>query len=83
MAKSSFSRVKLNLPGVNQMLREQQPLVDAVGEAIAGNAEGNYEYVANPHRFTARGHTQTADVETAVNDTKTHELLRAVGRSVR
>lgn len=83
MGRSSFDRVKLNLPGVSAMLRAQQPTVDSVGEAIAGNAEGNYRYVSNPHRYTARGHTETADSETAISDSKTHELLRSVGRSIR
>lgn len=83
MAKSAFTPVKLKLAGVNQLLRAHQPLVDEVGESIAGAADGNYEYVSNPHRYTARGHTQTADVETAIKDAKTHELLKAVGRSIR
>ena len=83
MARSAFSRPKIRLAGVNEVLRAHQPLVDEVGETIADNAEGNYEYVSNPHRFTARGHAQTSDIETAIKDAKTHELLRAVGRSIK
>lgn len=83
MGRSSFSKPKLNLAGVSRLLRAQQPLVDEVGEAIVGAAEGTYEYVSNPHRFTARGHAQTADRETAVRDAKTNELLKSVGRNIR
>lgn len=79
----AFSPVKLKLLGVNELLRAHQPEVDEIGKDIANDADGNYRYVPNPHRFTARGHIETADTKTAVADAKSHELLKSLGRNIR
>lgn len=73
---------KLKLLGVNKVLRAAQPRIDAIGAKIAADADGNYEYVSNEHRWTGRGHVRTADAETARKDAITNELLRAVGRAI-
>ena len=80
---SRTGRVKLNMRGVNAILRAHQPIVDEVGKDIANNANGNYEYVSNEHRWTGRGHVQTADGETARKDAESNELLKALGRAIR
>lgn len=71
------------MPGVNEVLRSAQPLVDELGQAIVDNTPGNYEYVSNPHRFTGRGHVQPKDPETARRPDQAVELLRGVGRVIR
>ena len=76
-------RVKINLRGVNDLLRSAQPLVDKIGEGIAADADGNYEYVTSKHRWTGRGFVQTGDAATAESDAKTNELIKAVGRAIR
>ena len=77
-------RVKLNLRGINAVMTSPaaQAEVDRLGEKIVGNADGNYRYVPNPHRWTARGHVEPADAETAREDARTNELLSALGRSM-
>jgi hypothetical protein len=54
-------QVKLNLRGINVVLRAQQPLVDAIGRRAAARAGRGFEYSAEPHPWTARGYVQTAD----------------------
>ena len=76
------AKLKLNLQGVNKLLRAHQPMVDRLGRKIASGAKGNYRYVSNEHRWTGRGHVETADAETAANDAKTHELLKSLGRAI-
>lgn len=75
-------RVRLNMRGVNELLRRAQPKIDALGKKIAAGADGNYEYVSNEHRWTGRGHVQTADAETARHDAESHELLKSLGRAI-
>ncbi|MBC9954948.1 hypothetical protein ICM05_09890 [Leucobacter sp. cx-42] len=80
---SSKPRVKLNLRGINKLLKSAQPMVDKIGREIAADADGNYEYVSNEHRWTGRGHIQTADIETARKDARNNELLKALGRNIK
>ncbi|QAB17136.1 hypothetical protein Leucomu_03645 [Leucobacter muris] len=79
------NRARINLRSVNTIMSNQacQSLVDEVGEEMAGVADGNYEYVSNPHRYVARGHVQTADAATARRDAETNELLRALAAVIR
>lgn len=53
--------VKLNLPGLNAVLRSAQPVLDAHGRRMAMAAGDGFEYQPKPHRWTARGFVQTAD----------------------
>lgn len=79
---SNKPQVRLNLQGINKLLKAAQPKVDEIGKKIAEDADGNYRYVSNEHRWTGRGHVEAADVETAVKDAQSNELLKALGRSI-
>jgi hypothetical protein len=53
-------RVKLNLAGLNVVMRAAQPQLDQVGRRMAAAAGEGFEYVPSPHPYTARGFVQTA-----------------------
>lgn len=76
MAKA---RVKLNLPGINQMLREAQPEVDRIAQQMAGNAGPGYEAVSSPHRWTGRAYVQTTDYESMLDNARNNTLARVFG----
>lgn len=78
----NFSGLKINLRGINKIHRAMQPQVDELGAEVVANADGNYEYVANPHKWGGRGHVQTADEATAKKDAESNELLQALGRTI-
>ena len=70
--------VKLNLQGINAVLREAQPFLDEQGEAIAARAGEGFEYVAKPHRWTARGYVRATGRAGMKREARDKVLSRAV-----
>lgn len=72
--------VKLKLAGLNQVMRlpDVQRLLDERGRRAAAAAGPNFEYVASPHRWTARGFVQPANAEGAREEAKDKKLTRAI-----
>ena len=73
------TQVKLNLPGINQVLRSAQPLIDAHGRRMAAMAGPGFEYEPKPHPWTARGYVQTADAQGRRRQRDDAVLERVVG----
>lgn len=73
-------KVKLNLRGINALMRSEpvQSVVDERGRRIAAAAGANFEYVARPHRWVARGFVQPANFEGAREEARTKRLTRAL-----
>jgi len=76
-------KVVLNMGGINAVLREAQPVVDAAAERMQGAAGPDYEVVSKPHRWTARAFVQTATAKGARDNAKHNTLARALGGQVR
>lgn len=76
-------RVKLNLRGINKVLRAAQPEIDRVGKRMAGEAGEGFEYEAKPYKWwTARGFVQTkndTDVGRA-RQAREHVLQKLLGK---
>lgn len=66
--------VKLNLPGINALMTSPpaQAIVDGLGRQMAAAAGDGFEYVARPHRYTARGYVQP------INDRARRRQMRDV-----
>ncbi|MGX9349171.1 hypothetical protein [Microbacterium sp. KNMS] len=77
MAKVS---VKLSLPGINRLMRSEkvQAQLDRLGRDMAADAGEGFEYVAKPHRYTARGYVQVASVEGARRQARDAVLERVM-----
>lgn len=71
--------VRLNLPGINQVLRAAQSKLDEIGEGMAADAGDGFEYVPSPHRYTARGYVQVDSVEGARRQARDAVLERVMG----
>lgn len=74
-------QVKLNLAGLNQLMRSDavQAIVDAEGRRIAAAAGTNFEYVARPHRWVARGYVQAKNARGMREQARDAALERALG----
>lgn len=74
-------RVRLRLRGLNELMRSSpvQAEVDRRGREMAGRAGANFEYVASPHRWVARGFVQPANGDGAREQAKGAVLERALG----
>lgn len=74
--------VKLNLAGINVVMTSQgaQALVDRLGKQMAAGAGDGFEYVARPHRYTARGYVQTNSVRGRRRQAKEAALERVLGQ---
>lgn len=74
-------RVTLRLTGLNKLMRspEAQALVDDHGRRIATRAGADFEYVADPHKWTARGFVQPANIRGMREQAKNAALERALG----
>lgn len=74
------TQLKLKVEGVSAVLRDAQSVVDRVGADAAAELGDGYEYVAKPHRFTARGFVQTASREGQITEAREKRLHRILGR---
>lgn len=74
-------QVKMNLPGLNQLMRSDtvQAIVDAEGRRIASSAGSDFEYVARPHRYVARGYVQAKNARGMREQARNAVLERALG----
>lgn len=72
--------VRLNLPGINRLMREQkvQAQLDDIGQEMAADAGDGFEYVAKPHRYTARGYVQVASGDGARRQARDAVLERVM-----
>ena len=71
--------LRLNLRGLNTLMRAQQSAVDREGQRIAANAGPDFEYVRRPHKWTARGYVQTANARGMREQKRNAVLERALG----
>ncbi|MDF2578439.1 MAG: hypothetical protein K0S49_18 [Microbacterium sp.] len=73
--------VKLNLRGLNQIMRSEpvQAIVNAEGRRLAAAAGADFEYVPSPHRWIARGYVQPANARGAREQARNAALERALG----
>lgn len=76
-----MAQVKLNLAGLNQLMRSDavQAIVDAEGRRVAAAAGSNFEYVARPHRYVARGYVQAKNARGMREQARNAVLERALG----
>ncbi|WP_136051201.1 hypothetical protein [Microbacterium sp. K36] len=74
--------VRLNLPGLNTIMRspEARAIVDSTGQRMAAAAGDGFEYVAAPHRWVARGYVQPANARAMREQARTAALERALGQ---
>jgi len=79
MAKA---RVVLHMKGVNEVLREAQPIVDDAAGRVRANAGPGYEVESKPHIWTGRAYVQPATVKAARDNAKHNTLARALGSVV-
>lgn len=72
--------VRLNLPGINRLMREQkvQAQLDEIGQDMASDAGEGFEYVAKPHRYTARGYVQVSSGDGARRQARDAVLERVM-----
>ena len=72
--------VNLNLPGLNALMRsaEVQAEVNRRGQRIQAAAGENFEYVASPHRYTARGYVQVNGAAGAREEARDKRLTRSL-----
>lgn len=73
-------RVKLNLRGVNTLMTSApvQSMVAQRAARIARAAGPNFEYVVNPHKYTARAYVRPANAEGAKEEARDKTLTRAI-----
>jgi hypothetical protein len=73
--------VKIRLRGINQLMRsrEVQAVVDREGRRLAERAGPDFRYVPSPHRWTARGFVEPANLRGARAQAKDAVLERALG----
>ena len=76
-------KVKLNLQAINRLMSSEpvQKVVNQEGERIAQRAGAGFEYVASPHRWTARGFVQATSAAAMRAEARDKTLTRAVGGS--
>lgn len=75
------SDVKLNIRGVNQLMRSTsvQAIVNAEGKRLAAAAGADFEYVPRPHRWMARGYVQPKNARGMREQARNAALERALG----
>lgn len=71
--------LRLNLRGLNTLMRAQQSAVDREGQRMAANAGPDFEYVARPHKWTARGYVQPANARGMREQKRNAVLERVLG----
>jgi hypothetical protein len=73
-------KVKLNLPGINKIMTSKgaRAVVRRELQRMEVSAGEGFEAVERPHRWTARGFVQTADVEGARRQAREKVLERVV-----
>lgn len=78
MAKVKF---ELNLPGLNALMKSggMQSQLQAVGQAVASAADGNYGVRVHEASFVAIANVYPADKETAKKNAKENSLLKGLG----
>lgn len=69
---------RLNMKGINEVLRSAQPIVDAEGERMAERAGEGFEYQANPHVRTARGYVRADSARARRAEAVDRDLTRAI-----
>lgn len=74
--------VKLNLAGLNVLMTSApvQAIVDRIGRQMAANAGDGFEYVAQPHPYTARGYVRASDARARRRQMREAVLERALGQ---
>lgn len=74
--------VQLDLNGLNKIMTspEIQAVVDSTGRRMAAAAGDGFEYVASPHRWTARGYVQPKNARAMREQAKTAALERALAQ---
>lgn len=70
--------VTLNIEAINEILRAAQPMLDARGRRMAAAAGEGFEYVASPHKWTARGFVQTSSARGRRREALEKVLLRSI-----
>ncbi|MEV8167340.1 hypothetical protein AB0O70_05390 [Microbacterium paraoxydans] len=75
--------VQLNLRGLNTIMRspEAQAIVEDVGRRMAAAAGDDFEYVASPHRWVARGYVQPKNARGMREQARNAALERALGQA--
>lgn len=75
--------VQLDLNGLNKIMRspEAQAIVDSVGRRMAAAAGEDFEYVASPHRWVARGYVQPKNARGMREQARNAALERALGQA--
>lgn len=75
--------VQLNLSGLNTIMRspEAQAIVEDVGRRMAAAAGDDFEYVASPHRWVARGYVQPKNARGMREQARNAALERALGQA--
>lgn len=74
--------VKLNLAGLNVVMTSPavQAEVDRIGARMAAAAGEGFEYVARPHRYTARGYVQATSDRARRRQMRDAVLEQALGQ---
>lgn len=74
--------VKLNLAGINALMTSPaaQAAVDRIGRQMAADAGEGFEYVARPHRYTARGYVQSSDARARRRQMRDAVLEQSLGQ---
>ncbi|MGU3424030.1 hypothetical protein [Microbacterium paraoxydans] len=75
--------VQLNLRGLNTIMRspEAQAIVEDVGRRMAAAAGDDFEYIASPHRWVARGYVQPKNARGMREQARNAALERALGQA--
>lgn len=75
-------KLKLNLAAVNAIMTSPgaQAVVDRIGRQMAADAGDGFEYVASPHRWTARGYVQTTNARGRRRQAREAALESALGQ---
>lgn len=76
-------QVRLNLPNLNAVMRsaKAQAIVDTAGRRMAAAAGDDFEYVASPHRWVARGYVQPKNARGMREQARNAALERALGQA--
>lgn len=70
--------VRLNLKGVNAVLKAQQPDVDARARRIAAAAGDGFEVESAPHKWTARAYVRPKTASARRREAQDKVLNRAI-----
>jgi len=83
IAVPKLIHAQLVLRGLNTIMRsaEMQTIVDSTGRRMAAAAGDDFEYVASPHRWTARGYVQPKNARGMREQARNAALERALGQA--